>query len=482
MKHVALVVFIFCIAFLLMISHAQQSVQAIKSGQAVHQNIQTAAHSYYMPAVKKQLIESIESEPNNSPDEANFIEIGTRLVGSHNDLDDFFTFEIRSPGEIAVELSPNSQAGGVQLHLYHETCCEEGRVGYRPGPPYHIEHSGEIGRYYILVYTESGHSSMLDYELKFLFTASPPYQVYEDFEDGMTMVWGDSDPVGITLEISGEHARYGTQSLKVVFVKSRPFDYILAQPNPALCDISQGSVFDLWVYGEVDILFKLGDWNRNEADVKKLRAVDPEGWSLLRYDYSHVADLVDLTCINSFFLFPAPGDDAASGTIYLDEIVIRAEAVLEDFERFRTMQWWSPSPEVFEYEEVDDIVCSGNRSLRVKYNKNNTYQFIGAEPPPIVNDFSVYDALEMWVYAPDEVVIFVKLEDYIEEDGAKHEVELGMRTVQPDQCTKLRFEFDQRVREGVDLSRIHNIFIFPDPIRLLASGTIYLDDISLKAR
>lgn len=175
MKNRAIGFVVFCIVLLMLVGSLHQATQANHSIKTTSLDGFCVTDTNYMPAI---LARAFESEDNDSINEADLIRPGTTLIGYHDDTDDFFTFETETAGQITVDLHPADQAQGVQLLLFHEKLGNEGRVGFRPEPPYHIEHNGAAGTYFILVYTESGHSSALRYELQVSSTSKPPKVVF----------------------------------------------------------------------------------------------------------------------------------------------------------------------------------------------------------------------------------------------------------------------------------------------------------------
>jgi hypothetical protein len=147
-----------------------------------------------------------------------------------------------------------------------------------------------------------------------------------------------------------------------------------------------------------------------------------------------------------------------------------AGCVLEDFEGPRRMSWWSLEPAVFSYAETSEQAHGGARSLRVEYSKSDTYQFLGAEVPSGLCDFSKAQSLRVWVYG--DVSLLLKLED---KNGTQADVS-KQKAADPYGWSRLTFDYS-----GVQLNlhNIKNIFFFPAPGDASASGIFYLDDIGL---
>jgi len=154
--------------------------------------------------------------------------------------------------------------------------------------------------------------------------STPPVVIYEDFEDGYDLTWWDFGEGVFTWDIKDDQAHGGIYSLRVDYAKTGTYQFIGAEIEAGTSrrDFSQHVTVVLWVYGKVDMLLKFEDSSGHGEDVGIQSATNPNGWSKLEYDYSHLADQMDLTDVKNFLFFPAPGDPAASGTFYLDDIQI----------------------------------------------------------------------------------------------------------------------------------------------------------------
>jgi len=148
------------------------------------------------------------------------------------------------------------------------------------------------------------------------------------------------------------------------------------------------------------------------------------------------------------------------------------ECLIEDFEGERNGMWWSPDPDVFKYQETHEQVFNGNQSLEVIYNKTSEYQFVGVELPMNLCNFQDAKKLHVWVYG--EVTLLLKLEDH-----NSTEVDVSEQSsMTPDNWTLLTFNY-VGVADKIDLQNIKGFFLFPEPEDESATGTFYLDDISL---
>jgi hypothetical protein len=144
----------------------------------------------------------------------------------------------------------------------------------------------------------------------------------EDFESTMRMKWWSPDPHVFSYILTSEQAHGGIQSLRIEYRKSDTYQFIGAEPPSNPRDFSQTQILQVWVYGQVNLLLKLEDQDGQQADVATQNATDSSGWKLLRFNYTGVANRVNLNRIKNLFFFPAPGDRSASGVVYFDDIAL----------------------------------------------------------------------------------------------------------------------------------------------------------------
>lgn len=133
----------------------------------------------YLPLLRKRSCtgDLWEIEPNNHQQQATGpLSSGQQCCGYPNDLDDYFSIDVPISGPITVDLSDHARQG-VQLQLYYELVSLETLVAATTEWPYHIEHSGKAGRYYIRVWTSAEEQTRArPYTLKTTFpilTATP---------------------------------------------------------------------------------------------------------------------------------------------------------------------------------------------------------------------------------------------------------------------------------------------------------------------
>ena len=110
-----------------------------------------------------------EKEPNNEcSDQANGpLVSGIDYYGYPNDQWDYFKLDVQEAGMITVELTGHT-GKSVQLQLREQNC---GLLGYDPVAPYHLEHDGPAGRYYVYINTGSGYNSDTAYTLRATFSS-----------------------------------------------------------------------------------------------------------------------------------------------------------------------------------------------------------------------------------------------------------------------------------------------------------------------
>ncbi len=146
--------------------------------------------------------------------------------------------------------------------------------------------------------------------------------------------------------------------------------------------------------------------------------------------------------------------------------------IIENFESGRQITWWSPDPEVFNYGETSEQAHNGNQSFKVKYHKNDTYQFIGAELPSNLCDFTKAQTLQVWGYG--QVTLLLKLED-----EKQNQVDISeQRSTAVNDWTLLTFNY-KNAGNSINLSQVKGIFLFPAPGDTSAGGEFFLDDIAL---
>lgn len=124
-----------------------------------------------------------ESEPNNTFVDADGpLNSGQIYQGFPNDEKDDFFFDVAIDGPITVSLAEHV-GYDVQLQLFFESA--DNVVGFDLEAPYRIEHEGQPGRYYILIYTGSGFDDTIPYSLEVNYPTPIPLVTYfsDDFCD-----------------------------------------------------------------------------------------------------------------------------------------------------------------------------------------------------------------------------------------------------------------------------------------------------------
>lgn len=154
----------------------------------------------------------------------------------------------------------------------------------------------------------------------------------ENFEDGnlwtpdSTLGWWDID--GTTVyqrSISLDPSLGGFGAMRVNYNKNGlPWSYFggyLSPSNPRR-DFTGHTRVVVWVYGQANVLLKLRDRSLAEADVSTEQATNSNGWTRLEFDYSDISSIVNLSDIENLLFFVEPGNGTASGTIWIDDIVL----------------------------------------------------------------------------------------------------------------------------------------------------------------
>jgi formylglycine-generating enzyme required for sulfatase activity len=108
-----------------------------------------------------------EAEPNNTPQQANGpLRSYRTYYGYPDDEKDYFSIDLYKGGQIIVDLT-NHTGQHVQLQLFYQST--DNRVAVDLEPPYHLEHLGAAGTYYIYINTGAGHNSSDAYTLRVAF-------------------------------------------------------------------------------------------------------------------------------------------------------------------------------------------------------------------------------------------------------------------------------------------------------------------------
>jgi len=150
---------------------------------------------------------------------------------------------------------------------------------------------------------------------------TPSVILFDGFEGAQSsLILFSPDPQVFNWQLTNAHFHSGKKSLCVNYVKSNTYQYVGGELPTNLRNLTRSTKFDVWVFGQVDLLFKLEDETGRQADVETLSATNPNGWTRLRFDYSNAAGSVDLSRIKVIFFFPAPGDPTAKGQFCLDDL------------------------------------------------------------------------------------------------------------------------------------------------------------------
>ncbi|MBI5294373.1 MAG: carboxypeptidase regulatory-like domain-containing protein [Chloroflexi bacterium] len=158
-----------------------------------------------------------------------------------------------------------------------------------------------------------------------LSTLTPTVEPYlgcriEDFEGARKVNWFSPDPQVFSYAETDLRAHSGTYSFRVVYHKTDTYQYVAAANVGCCFPRGVDQELRVWVYGAVKLLVKLEDQDLRQAEIGIKEAVDPEGWTLLTFDYSSVKSQVNLGRLKTILFFPAPGDPLAAGEFLLDDI------------------------------------------------------------------------------------------------------------------------------------------------------------------
>lgn len=142
----------------------------------------------------------------------------------------------------------------------------------------------------------------------------------EDFEAARKVTWFSPDPNVFSYGESDLHAHSGALSFRVVYNKTDTYQFMGAADVSCCFLRGLNQELRVWVYGDVTLLVKLEDERLRQAEIGIGHATDPNGWTLLTFDYSNAASQINLGRLKTILFFPAPGDHSASGEFFMDDI------------------------------------------------------------------------------------------------------------------------------------------------------------------
>jgi hypothetical protein len=146
--------------------------------------------------------------------------------------------------------------------------------------------------------------------------------VLEDFEGGRQNNWLPPDPNAYWFwdlsELSPPHR--GQDALAVTYYRPDP-DQFIAFEVTVDSDFTAFGQIQMWVFGAVTLQLELEDLNSNTLELDPATAVNPQGWTLLEFNYAG-ADGINLGAIQVVKIFVVPDDTTIMGRIVLDEIYL----------------------------------------------------------------------------------------------------------------------------------------------------------------
>ncbi len=320
----------------------------------------------------------------------------------------------------------------------------------------------------------------------------PANKTLEDFEDqnmwtpDTSLGWWDADGSTVYQRFNELGTVFeGSVSMGLQYNKNGlPWSITAGHisSNNANKDLTGYNQIAMDVFGDADILLKLRDAGINEQDVSTQKALDPNGWNHLVFDFTDLG--IDLSDIDNLLFFVEPGDASATGTLYLDNI--RAETrnpiVIEDFEDGNmwspdtTLGWWdNDGTTVYNRSLTKDPSHGGFGAMNIGFAKNGlawsiTAGFISANNPN--RDFSQRTRLSFWAHASGEVLVKLRDRQY-------NEVELGTVSFNNGVGWK-RVSLDYSWVDSIDLTDVDNILFFADPGEAWTSGSFVIDDIVIE--
>jgi hypothetical protein len=152
-------------------------------------------------------------------------------------------------------------------------------------------------------------------------TSTPVFCALEDFEGGRQNDWLPPDPQVYwywdVYELSMPHPGQG--ALAVSYYNPQP-DQFIAFDVTVDCDFIDFRRLQIWVFGQATINMGLVDQVSQEAELEAVQALDPEGWSLLTFDYATAQ--IDLRAVQTVRIFVSPENPFETGRITLDDIFL----------------------------------------------------------------------------------------------------------------------------------------------------------------
>jgi hypothetical protein len=156
----------------------------------------------------------------------------------------------------------------------------------------------------------------------------------EDFENGRiytpadnpasALGWWTFDPSVYQISLVKNRSLGGFGGMEVNFNKNGlPWAFLGANisPNNPTKDFSGKTRVVIWVSGWQGILLKLRDRQGREQDVATKWSESILGWHRLEYDLSSLTG-VNLADIEGLYFFVEPGNPAASGRFWIDDIAV----------------------------------------------------------------------------------------------------------------------------------------------------------------
>ena len=156
-------------------------------------------------------------------------------------------------------------------------------------------------------------------------------EMLDNFEDSSfwtpdtSLGWWDVDGTRVYRRSqSKDPSRGGFGAMKVEYTKDGLAWSLIGghlSPSNPLKDFTRHTRLAVWVYGRADVLVKLRDRARAEAEIGTGRALNASGWTRLVFDYSRISS-INLSDIDNVLFFVDPGNPSSSGTIYLDDVAV----------------------------------------------------------------------------------------------------------------------------------------------------------------
>ncbi len=160
---------------------------------------------------------------------------------------------------------------------------------------------------------------------------TPSPRVVDNFEDGnfwtpaASLGWWDADGTRVYRRSQSKDPSHGgLGAMRIEYTKDGlPWSFMggFIEPANPLRNFVNRSRLVVWVSGTTELLVKLRDRTFREAELGVARGLNPYGWTRLAFDYTGLTS-INLADVDNILFFAEPGNPAASGVFYLDDLAL----------------------------------------------------------------------------------------------------------------------------------------------------------------